>query len=172
MLGYAINEDQCELFSLALTDLSVQAEANAVVLCDNGGNILASICKTDALTMNTISALAAGSFAATRELSALLGEKEFNAIYHQGDESSIFMQSAAGEFLLIVIFDKNTTAGLVRLYVGKAIQELDPELCKVTGQSYQLQDRPGTVFEFDETADLFGRKVTPNRELDAHAVAG
>jgi predicted regulator of Ras-like GTPase activity (Roadblock/LC7/MglB family) len=172
MLGYAIDEQQCDLFGLALTDLSVQAEANAVILMDTGGNILASICKADDGVLSTVAALAAASFSATRELSTLLGESGFNAIHHQGDDSSIFIQNAAGEFLMIVVFDKNTTAGLVRLYVGKTIQELEPELFRVAGQGYQLTDRPNAVFEFDETSDLFGRRVTPNRLPDARAAAG
>jgi predicted regulator of Ras-like GTPase activity (Roadblock/LC7/MglB family) len=161
--GYAINEDQARICSSALSDLAVQSEANSVLLTDIGGNILASVAKARDGSITTVGALAAGSFAATREMAAIIGEPSFHAIYHQGENTSIYMQGATAQFLIVVIFDRNTTAGLVKLYVGRTIQELRPLLEKVEGQSVAAAQSPSRPerFEMDLSASIFGSKAAP-----------
>ena len=63
-----------------------------------------------------IAALAAGSFAATRELAHRIGEVEFNALYHQGNGSHMFMNSVDDDTIMITVFGRRTTVGLVRFY--------------------------------------------------------
>ncbi|MEO5718756.1 MAG: roadblock/LC7 domain-containing protein, partial [Chthoniobacterales bacterium] len=63
-----------------------------------------------------IAALAAGSFAATKELARRIGEVEFNALYHQGNGSHIFMNSVDDDTIMITVFGPRTTVGLVRFY--------------------------------------------------------
>lgn len=157
----AINEDQSRTCYCALSDLAVQSEANAVLLTDVGGNILASVTKTGEGAIATIGALAAGSFAATRELAAIVGEPSFHAIHHQGENTGIYMQSATPQFLIVVLFDRTTTAGLVKLYVGRTIQELRPLLAKVEGQSVEAAQSTShpARFELDLSADIFGREA-------------
>ena len=79
-----------------------------------------------------IAALAAGSFAATKELARRIGEVEFNALYHQGNGSHIFMNSVDDDTIMITVFGGRTTVGLVRFYsaataqaVSKLLQSLD-----------------------------------------------
>ncbi|MBA3387150.1 MAG: hypothetical protein H0T95_11135 [Chthoniobacterales bacterium] len=45
------------------------------------------------IDVTIIAALAAGSFAATKELARRIGEVEFNALYQQGNGSHIFINS-------------------------------------------------------------------------------
>ena len=68
--------------------------------------------------------LAAGSFAATRELARRIGEIEFNALYHQGNGSHIFMNSVDEETIMITVFGPRTTVGLVRFYSTGTAQQV------------------------------------------------
>ena len=64
------------------------------------------------MDVTIIAALAAGSFAATKELARRIGEVEFNALYHQGNGSHIFMNSVDEDTIMITVFGRRTTVGL------------------------------------------------------------
>ena len=73
---------------------------------------------------DTISALVAGSFAATREMARLLGENEFTVMFHQGQRDNIQLNLVGDRTILTVIFDEQTTVGMVRLYASEASRKL------------------------------------------------
>ena len=86
------------------------------------------------MDVTIIAALAAGSFAATKELARRIGEVEFNALYHQGNGSHIFMNSVDDDTIMITVFGPRTTVGLVRFYsaatalaVSELLKSLDHE---------------------------------------------
>ena len=74
---------------------------------------------------DTISALVAGSFSATREMARLLGEQEFSALFHQGENDNIQLSLVGDRTILTVLFDDNTTLGMVRLYVAETVEKLE-----------------------------------------------
>ena len=74
--------------------------------------------------MDTISALVAGSFAATKEMARLLGEDEFTALYHQGMRNNIQLSLVGDRTLLTILFDDRTTVGMVRLYANETAKKL------------------------------------------------
>ena len=67
-----------------LGDFLKKTESDLTVVIDRGGNVISQCGDMDAMDVTVIAALAAGSFAATRELARRIGEVEFNALYHQG----------------------------------------------------------------------------------------
>ena len=152
MMGYAINEKQSKLLEAALEKLSVEAEADSAFMMDYGGNILAYVSPTEDESMQTVAALAAGSFAATRELAGMIGETGFQSILHKGDESSMYMHNVADNFLILVIFGSLTTPGLVRLYVEKTGNEIDPILEEVANQSLSSMGGDAPAFELNDGA--------------------
>jgi predicted regulator of Ras-like GTPase activity (Roadblock/LC7/MglB family) len=87
---------------------------------DKGGNLFAQAGATGKLDLSVLSALAAGSFAATHELAKRLGESEFSALYHEGAGMRILMSALGNECLLVTIFDEKTNIGLVRFYAQQA----------------------------------------------------
>ena len=74
--------------------------------------------------MDSVSALVAGSFAATREMAHCLGEDEFSIMFHQGKKDSIQLTLVGDRTLLGIVFDENTTIGMVRLYAQEASRRL------------------------------------------------
>jgi predicted regulator of Ras-like GTPase activity (Roadblock/LC7/MglB family) len=154
MKELVVTEAQSRLMTSVLTDLAAQAEAEAVFLGDAGGNILACISPPGSEAVQTIAALAAGSFSATKELARMIGETSFSSIYHKGENSSIYIQTVAGAFLLLIIFGKGTAVGLVKLYVDKASQELEPFLHALDGQKASGHNK-SKPFEIVDSEQIF-----------------
>jgi len=110
-----------------LADFLQKADADLTVVIDRGGNVISQYGDFAILDVTIIAALAAGSFAATRELARRIGEVEFNALYHQGNGNHIFMNSVDENTIMITVFGPRTTVGLVRFYsaaTGAAVAEL------------------------------------------------
>ena len=99
-----------------LADFLKKADAELTVVIDRGGNVMSQYGDHSVMDVTIIAALAAGSFAATRELARRIGEVEFNALYHQGNGSHIFMNSVDDNTIMITVFGRRTTVGLVRFY--------------------------------------------------------
>jgi predicted regulator of Ras-like GTPase activity (Roadblock/LC7/MglB family) len=114
-IGMLTAEDQMAIEKL-LADFLKKSEAQWSALVDKGGNLFAQNGDTGALDLSILSALAAGSFAATHELAKRLGEAEFAALYHEGQGLHILMSALHHECLLVTIFSEKTNIGLVRFY--------------------------------------------------------
>jgi hypothetical protein len=71
-------EDQAAIEG-QLAEFLKKSEAHWSALVDKGGNLFAQSGDTGTLDLSILSALAAGSFAATHELARRLGESEFSA---------------------------------------------------------------------------------------------
>jgi predicted regulator of Ras-like GTPase activity (Roadblock/LC7/MglB family) len=116
-----------------LGDFLQKSDADLTVVIDRGGNVISQSGDSSVLDVTIIAALAAGSFAATQELARRIGEVEFNALYHQGNGSHIFMNSVDDNTIMITVFGRRTTVGLVRFYsaaaalaVAELLKSLDP----------------------------------------------
>src|SRR3954452_18997252 len=107
-----------------LAEFLKKAEADLTVVIDRGGNVISQFGDRDVMDVTIIAALAAGSFAATCELARRIGEVEFNALYHQGNGSHMFMNSVDEDTIMITVFGKRTTVGLVRFYSTAAAKSL------------------------------------------------
>lgn len=137
MMGYAVSEEQVNLLNAALEDLLVESEAQALFISDYGGNIITNVATNEDDSRETVAALAAGSFSATRELAGMIGENSFHSVFHKGDHSAIYIQCIAGDFIILAILGKNSTQGLAKLYIDKACKQIEPILRETSGQSLQ-----------------------------------
>jgi predicted regulator of Ras-like GTPase activity (Roadblock/LC7/MglB family) len=99
--------------------------SSSVLLVDKEGHMITRAGKMPSFDQDTISALVAGSFSATREMAHLLGEKQFSALFHQGERDNIQLSLVGDRTILTVIFDDSTTLGMVRLYVNEAVRKLE-----------------------------------------------
>ncbi len=132
-----------------------KSEADLVVIVDKGGNVLSQFGDLEVLDVTIIAALAAGSFAATKELARRIGEVEFNALYHQGNGSHIFMNSVDEDTIMITVFGCDTTVGLVRHYSNDTAARLSEILAT-------LRSREQVAFHFG--ADDVGTSLFEDRK--------
>src|SRR5712691_9918069 len=107
-----------------LAEFLKKADADLTVVIDRGGNVMSQFGDSAVMDVTIIAALAAGSFAATKELARRIGEVEFNALYHQGNGSHIFMNSVDDNTIMITVFGGRTKVGLVRFYSAAAAQNV------------------------------------------------
>lgn len=98
--------------------------AKCAVLVDKDGHLVTKRGDVRTIDMDTISALVAGSFAATKEMARLLGEEEFSALFHQGERDNIQLSLVGERTLLTILFDDRTTVGMVRLYASETAKKL------------------------------------------------
>ena len=124
-IGMLTAEDQEWPSSSQLADFLKKSEAQWSALVDKGGNLFAQSGNTGSLDLSILSALAAGSFAATHELARRLGESEFSALYHEGRGQHILMSALSLECLLVTVFGDKTNIGLVRFYAQQATASLE-----------------------------------------------
>ena len=121
-----------------LAEFLQKAEAELTVVIDRGGNVISQYGDMTVLDVTVIAALAAGSFAATKELARRIGELEFNALYHQGNGSHIFMNSVDDDTIMITVFGPRTTVGLVRFYSSSAAQKVGELLKSLQGNVHDV----------------------------------
>jgi predicted regulator of Ras-like GTPase activity (Roadblock/LC7/MglB family) len=121
-----------------LADFLKKAEADLTVVIDRGGNVISQFGDMNAIDVTIIAALAAGSFAATQELARRIGEVEFNALYHQGNGSHIFMNSVDDDTIMITVFGRRTTVGLVRFYSTATAQSVSDLLKSLPRDGHNL----------------------------------
>jgi predicted regulator of Ras-like GTPase activity (Roadblock/LC7/MglB family) len=117
-------KDDMDKIDELLKEFLELSKAKCALLIDKDGHMVTKHGQTGTYDMDTISALVAGSFAATKEMARLLGEEEFSVLYHQGQEDNIQLSLIGDRTLLAVIFDDKTTLGMVRLYANEIAKKL------------------------------------------------
>jgi predicted regulator of Ras-like GTPase activity (Roadblock/LC7/MglB family) len=140
--------------------------SKCVLLIDKEGHLVTKQGVTRSLDMDTISALVAGSYAATKEMARLLGENEFAVLFHQGKTDNIQLSLVGDRTLLTVIFDDATTIGMVRLYSNETAKKLqvlfDVAMNRSPGEVPEGAEADEEISsDFDSTAkttldDVFG----------------
>ena len=151
---------------LAIRDLiqRLRSEANARVVClvDRNGQQIAAVGDLEALDTTALASLAAGNVAATDSLARLIGEKDFTALYHEGEKDNLHLSVVGGKIILVVIFDVRSSLGLVRLRVKKYSGELAAALERMQQRSAKARSgRMAASSPFAEITDedidsLFG----------------
>jgi predicted regulator of Ras-like GTPase activity (Roadblock/LC7/MglB family) len=128
--------ESAERLLKALEEYLDHSEASYALIIDRGGAILSQLGEIPpSVDATTLSALAAGGFAATRELALRVGEAEFSALHQQGKHSQILICSIQDEAMLLTVFGPKTTLGLVRFYSARAVKQIATVLDRARGES-------------------------------------
>ena len=144
-----------------LKDFLNLANATCSLLVDKDGHLVTQQGKTTYDT-DTVSALVAGSFAATKQMAKLLGEEEFSIMFHQGARDSIQLTLVGDRTILAVIFNEKTTMGMVRLYSTEVAKKLGQLFKDISGRQAASPAESAMGADYGKAAkskldDLFGR---------------
>src|SRR5436190_397376 len=142
-------KDDVDSINAILDAFLKQSAAKCAMLVDKDGHMVTCRGQSQRIDLDTISALVAGSFAATREMAKLLGEEEFSALFHQGKSDNIQLSLVGDRALLTSIFDETTTVGMVRLYSGEAAKRLAVLFKKKAAETAVASDPKGPTAEPD-----------------------
>lgn len=111
------------------------SKARCALLVDRDGHLVTRRGEPVRTSEETISALIAGSFAATREMARLLGENEFAILFHQGTRDSIQLQLIGERTLLATLFDGRTNLGMVRFYAQESAGRMNDILMEIHAEN-------------------------------------
>jgi predicted regulator of Ras-like GTPase activity (Roadblock/LC7/MglB family) len=118
--NFVLREPEYEALLSVLRKLLVDASAKVVFLVDKDGTLLASAGDAVGFDTTSLASLAAGNIAATGGLANLIGEKEFSILFHEGERDNMHLSVVAERLILVVVFDRRSSVGLVRLRVRQA----------------------------------------------------
>jgi predicted regulator of Ras-like GTPase activity (Roadblock/LC7/MglB family) len=123
-------EEEVRQIQEVASRLQQDSRARSILVVDKNGQLIGSS-GSDELDTTSLSSLVAGNVAATGGIAKLIEEEEFTGQFHEGKGISIHMTIVARKVILVVLFDKSTTHGLVRLRVKKACGQLEKILEEV-----------------------------------------
>jgi predicted regulator of Ras-like GTPase activity (Roadblock/LC7/MglB family) len=144
---WAIFEEDYWAINAALEDLLNSSHARNVLLVDRTGQLISQAGEPVEFDLVSFASLCAADFEANYQLAKLIGEKDFATLYHQGAKESMYLCKIAQGIVLVVLFDKRTTLGLVRLRVKKAAEELGSVIERLFEKLEYRNE------EYDETFD-------------------
>lgn len=120
------SQDQLDKIDHAIESELMAAGLDHVIYMDLGGN---AVSRHDngktTIDIRAFAALAAGNFAAVDAMAKLVGESEFSLLFHKGKDLSIHFSKVTEETLLISMFNKEISLGLVRLKVAKVAEQIN-----------------------------------------------
>lgn len=144
-------EDEVRQIQNVADRLQQDSRSRAILVVDKNGQLIAASGSAADLDTTSLSSLVAGNVAATGGIAKLIEEEEFTGQFHEGKGISVHMTIVNRKVILVVLFDKNTTHGLVRLRVKKATGELERVLIEVDKKAASPQN---DVFSEITDADI------------------
>ena len=154
---------QLALYDKELTEIREVADrlhqdsrARTILIVDKNGQLIAASGVDAELDTTSLSSLVAGNVAATGGIAKLIEEEEFTGQYHEGKEISVHMTIVARRIILVVLFDKNTTQGLVRLRVKKANEALTQIFEELANKPQAPEDDVFKEITDEDIDNLFG----------------
>jgi predicted regulator of Ras-like GTPase activity (Roadblock/LC7/MglB family) len=130
--------------ALILTELLKRSQARLAVFADMNGYPIVHRGDIKLQGLSTLTALAAGSFAASGEIARMINnESRFRFIYQEGGRFNAYTCSVGEDYFLIVLFEKHVALGLVRLLTHHALTRISrylEELHQSTDQARNFID--------------------------------
>ncbi|GAC1450527.1 MAG: roadblock/LC7 domain-containing protein [Ktedonobacterales bacterium] len=140
--------------------LSQTTSASHVLLLDKGGQLISAQGQGGQRDIVALGALLAGAFGSSRQVAAILGERDFRAIYQQGLHESIHTSLVGEQWLLVIVFDRQTHVGLVKLLARRAVEDLEAVLERVRSAGGRAKEQVMNVqfrSSVEDTIDLLFR---------------
>ncbi len=122
--NWKVFEEDYWAISTTLQELLKNSNATSVLLLDKTGQLISSVGEELRFDLHSFASLCAADFEANAQLAKLIGEQDFSTLYHQGSNESMYLARVERDIILVVLFDKKTTLGLVRLRTKKAVEGL------------------------------------------------
>ncbi|MCA9693975.1 MAG: roadblock/LC7 domain-containing protein [Myxococcales bacterium] len=104
--------------------LQQDSRSKTILIVDKNGQLISSSGDVSELDTTSLSSLVAGNVAATGGIAKLIEEEEFSGQFHEGKGMSVHISLVGRRIILVALFGKDTTHGLVRLRVRRASAEL------------------------------------------------
>ncbi len=125
LVNTVMYEEQLQKINEVLARLASEANARATFLIDrNGQQVAANGKDVGTLDTTSLASLAAGNVASTDAIASLIGEREFSALVNEGETGSLHISLINSRIIMLILFDENSSLGLVRLRARTATEAL------------------------------------------------
>ena len=152
--SWSFTEDDFAAITKALQRFLDDANARCALLVDRSGQLVATVGEQPRFDSTAFATLTAADFSANDQLAKLIGERDFNSLFHQGEKESMYLADVARRVILVVLFDNRTTLGLVRLKMKQAVDELTKLFTVVFAREQQASaGRPNILAGADDEID-------------------
>jgi predicted regulator of Ras-like GTPase activity (Roadblock/LC7/MglB family) len=131
LTNVVVSEGEIGNIARVLGRLTLDTGASHVLLLDKSGQLISAQGPAGQRDIIALGALLAGAFASSRHVAEILGERDFRSILQQGVQESIYTNLVGEQWLLVVVFDKQTHTGLVKVLARKAAEDLEHTLERV-----------------------------------------
>jgi predicted regulator of Ras-like GTPase activity (Roadblock/LC7/MglB family) len=121
-------EDDIARLNATLREFIAGTEATTALVIDKGGFLITHQGNATEFDLTTIAALASGAFLANQTIAGLVNETNFNSIYQQGENCSMFAINVDEYCVLVVIFKSHSGVGVVKYYAAAAVQRIASQL--------------------------------------------
>jgi predicted regulator of Ras-like GTPase activity (Roadblock/LC7/MglB family) len=122
--SWSFTEDDYGSITQALQRFLYESNARCALLVDRTGQLVTTVGEPPTFDPTAFATLTAADFSANDQLAQLIGERDFNTLFHQGERESMYLADVARRVILVVLFDNRTTLGLVRLKMKLAVDDL------------------------------------------------
>jgi predicted regulator of Ras-like GTPase activity (Roadblock/LC7/MglB family) len=149
-----LSEEQGQEVKKILKDLRRKAQLSLVILLDASGQSILHAARSRKAVRNAVSALIAGNFAASAELSKLVGETMFRCLFHEGEKVSVYACKVGDDFILLTVFPSEVRFGLVKLYTTQSIKKLEEILKEVCIDQEEQEEIEEEDTGFEDELDM------------------
>ncbi len=122
--SWSFTEDDFHAITALLQKFLYESNARCALLVDRSGQLVATVGEQPTFDPTAFATLTAADFSANDQLAKLIGESDFNSLFHQGEKESMYLADIARRVILCVLFDNRTTLGLVRLKMKGVVDDL------------------------------------------------
>jgi predicted regulator of Ras-like GTPase activity (Roadblock/LC7/MglB family) len=120
--------EDIERLNTVLTPLVTKSKLLLAVLINRDGRVLTHQGNLGQVDIVSLAALVAGNTASTLAIANLVGEAEFSAMYHQGKDKNIYIDSIDDNTFLSVVFDDQTNIDRVKVFIRQFERQLKEAL--------------------------------------------
>lgn len=150
-------EEDIQQLDDVLREYLERSDATTALIIDKGGFLITSQGDARRFDLTTIGALASGAYLANQTIANLVHEENFDSVYQQGENFSMFVTNIDESCLLMVIFSSKVGVGMVKYHAADARKLIAKQLKKA-------QDRDPSagldlsVLNLADPSALFKRK--------------
>lgn len=120
--------EDIERLNTVLAPLVTKSKLLLAVLINRDGRVLTHQGNLAKVDIVSLAALVAGNTASTLAIANLVGEAEFSAMYHQGKDKNIYIDSLDDNTFLSVVFDDQTNIDRVKVFIRQFERQLKEAL--------------------------------------------
>lgn len=151
--SWSFTEDDFAAITRALEHFLTDCNARCALLVDRTGQLVATVGEKPSFDPTAFATLTAADFSANDQLAKLIGENDFQSLFHQGEKESMYLADIARRVILVVLFDNRTTLGLVRLKMRQTVAELTQIFDQVFLRAANASASPSILAGADDEID-------------------